>query len=126
MVLLPSARCLGLGFFDPDILPLDVAVRGNHESSCATKTRTHVLLGSVFAVHALCGRLLDDHATGTRVGCGRRPATMGGAVGVVASLLCVFGMASLLVGLILRVAGGTRIVAVRDPRLRESIAFENI
>jgi hypothetical protein len=54
------------------------------------------------------------------------PATMGGAVGIAASLLCVIGMTALLLGLILRVAGGTRVVAVRDPRLAESIAFENI
>jgi hypothetical protein len=54
------------------------------------------------------------------------PATMGGAAGIAASLLCVVGMESLLVGLILRVASSTHIVPVRDPRLQESIAFENI
>ncbi len=57
---------------------------------------------------------------------GAAPATMGGAAGIAASLLCVCGMVMLLVGLILRVAGGTHIAAVRDPRIRESIAFENI
>jgi hypothetical protein len=35
-------------------------------------------------------------------------------------------MLTLLVGLVLRVAQQTKVVAVRDPRLRESIAFENI
>ena len=54
------------------------------------------------------------------------PATMGGPAGIVASLLCVIGMGALLLGLILRVASGTNIVPVRDPRLQESIAFENI
>jgi len=57
---------------------------------------------------------------------GADPATMGGPVGIAASLLCVIGMSMLLIGLILRVAGSTRIVAVRDPRIQESIAFENI
>ncbi len=54
------------------------------------------------------------------------PATMGGPAGIVASLLCVIGMETLLVGLILRVASGTKVIPVRDPRLQESIAFENI
>ena len=53
-------------------------------------------------------------------------ANAGGPTGVLASILCVIGMATLMVGLILRVAGQTKIVAVRDPRLAESIAFENI
>jgi hypothetical protein len=53
-------------------------------------------------------------------------ASMGGVVGVLSSLLCVAGMVALMVGLILRVAQQTNLVAVRDPRLRESIAFENI
>ncbi len=60
------------------------------------------------------------------LGPGAASATMGGAVGIVASLLCVVGMSTLLIGLILRVASSTKIVAVRDPRLGESIAFENI
>jgi hypothetical protein len=53
-------------------------------------------------------------------------ATAGGALGVLCSILCVVGMATLMIGLILRVAGQTKIVAVRDPRLAESISFENI
>ncbi len=53
-------------------------------------------------------------------------ATMGGVRGVISSLLCVGGMLSLLTGLVLRVAQQTKVVAVQDPRLRESIAFENI
>jgi len=54
------------------------------------------------------------------------PATMGGVVGIVATLLCVLGMLALLLGLVLRVAAGGKIVAAGDPRLGESIAFENI
>ncbi|MDA8745055.1 hypothetical protein N9N28_10525 [Rubripirellula amarantea] len=45
---------------------------------------------------------------------------------VLASVLCVLGMVGLLAGLVLMVAGGTKIIAVRDPRLAESMAFENI
>lgn len=48
------------------------------------------------------------------------------AMGVGASVLCVVGMLMLMVGLVLRVAQHTRVVAVRDPRLLESMAFENI
>ena len=54
------------------------------------------------------------------------PATMGGAAGIAASLLCVVGMSMLLIGLMLRVAGSTKVIPVRDPRIRESIAFENM
>ncbi len=53
-------------------------------------------------------------------------ASVGGAIGVIASILCVVGMVALMIGLILRVAEQTKIIAVRDPRLAESIAFENI
>ena len=53
-------------------------------------------------------------------------STAGGFVGVLASLLCVVGMFSLIIGLVLKVAQQTRVAPVRDPRLRESIAFENI
>ncbi|KAA5546952.1 hypothetical protein FYK55_00575 [Roseiconus nitratireducens] len=52
--------------------------------------------------------------------------TAGGVLGVLASVLCVVGMGSLVLGLILRVAGGNRVAPVRDPRLMESIVFENI
>ncbi len=57
---------------------------------------------------------------------GAEHATAGGAIGVISSILCVAGMATLMIGLILRLAEQTKIIAVRDPRLRESIAFENI
>jgi hypothetical protein len=50
----------------------------------------------------------------------------GGFMGVLASILCVVGMAGLLVGLILMVAAKTKVMAVRDPRLPQSLAFENI
>ncbi|MCD0463205.1 hypothetical protein [Roseiconus lacunae] len=51
--------------------------------------------------------------------------SMGGAVGLIASVLSIVGMTALFVGLGLRVASGNRVIAVRDPRLRESIVFEN-
>lgn len=57
---------------------------------------------------------------------GGDPATMGHVPGILASLLCVGGMVALMLGLILRVSEQTKVIAVRDPRLRESIAFENI
>jgi len=50
----------------------------------------------------------------------------GGTLGVIASVLCVVGMVSLLTGLCLGLAQQNKVVAVRDPRLGESIAFENI
>jgi hypothetical protein len=53
-------------------------------------------------------------------------SAMGGVSGVLSSLLCVIGMLALLTGLVLRVAQQTKVLAVQDPRLRESIAFENI
>ena len=52
------------------------------------------------------------------------PAT--GVFGFVICLLCVAGMATLMAGLVLRLAQESKIVAVRDPRLRESILFENV
>ena len=48
------------------------------------------------------------------------------AVGAAGAVICVIGMVSLALGLILKIAEHNRIVAVRDPRLGESIAFENI
>ncbi len=57
---------------------------------------------------------------------GGQAATPGGVFGVFASVLCVGGMLALLSGLVLRVAEQAKVVAVRDPRLGESIAFENI
>jgi hypothetical protein len=57
---------------------------------------------------------------------GHEAATTGGPVGVVASLLCVVGMVALMLGLIVKLAEQYGVVAVRDPRLAESIAFENI
>lgn len=61
-----------------------------------------------------------------QIAAGGEPASMGGLLGILATILCVIGMLSLLLGLVLRVAAGGKIVAVRDPRLGESIAFENI
>ncbi len=52
--------------------------------------------------------------------------SVGGAAGLLASLLCVIGMTALIFGLVLRIADRTKVVAVRDPRLQESLAFENI
>ena len=57
---------------------------------------------------------------------GATRSSMGGFSGVLSSLLCVGGMLALMTGLLLLVAQQTKVVAVRDPRLRESIAFENI
>ena len=47
-------------------------------------------------------------------------------MGVLSSLLCALGMVGLMLGLILMVAGKTKVLAVRDPRLPQSLAFENI
>ncbi|TWU56394.1 hypothetical protein Poly51_23040 [Rubripirellula tenax] len=47
-------------------------------------------------------------------------------IGVASAVMCVVGMAALLTGLVLKVAGDTKVVAVRDPRLAESMAFENV
>jgi hypothetical protein len=57
---------------------------------------------------------------------GAEVGTIGGHVGVLSSILCGAGMLALLTGLVLRLASQTKVVAVRDPRLRESIAFENV
>ena len=57
---------------------------------------------------------------------GSEHATAGSFVGMLCSLMCVVGMAALMVGLILRVASQTKITPVRDPRFAESLAFENI
>ncbi len=53
-------------------------------------------------------------------------AGAGGAMGVVASLLTVVGMVCLMLGMVVIVGTRTRLIPVRDPRLRESLAFENI
>jgi hypothetical protein len=53
-------------------------------------------------------------------------SSMGGILGVISSLFCVVGMTAVMIGLVLRVADQTKIAAVRDPRLQESLAFENI
>ncbi|MEM9825788.1 MAG: hypothetical protein AAF958_04330 [Planctomycetota bacterium] len=48
------------------------------------------------------------------------------AVGVAGAILCGVGMLALMVGLVLSLAGNTKLLPVRDPRLGESLAFENI
>jgi hypothetical protein len=53
-------------------------------------------------------------------------ATTGGVVGIAASVVCAVGMVTFLTGMVLQLAQQTKIIAVRDPRLQESIAFENI
>ena len=50
----------------------------------------------------------------------------GGTMGVATSVMCVVGMAGMLSGLCLILAQQNKVVAVHDPRLGESIAFENI
>ena len=52
--------------------------------------------------------------------------TAGSVMGVLSSVLCVVGMAAVMLSLILKVASDHRVAAVRDPRFRESMAFENI
>ncbi len=47
-------------------------------------------------------------------------------IGIASAVLCMIGMMSLLTGLVLKIADGTRVVAVRDPRMAESMAFENV
>lgn len=48
------------------------------------------------------------------------------AMGAIGAVLCVIGMATLCVGCVLTIAEQIKIIPVRDPRIRESIAFENI
>lgn len=50
----------------------------------------------------------------------------GGAMGVLASMLTVLGMVCLMLGMVVIVGARTRLIPVRDPRLRESLAFENM
>ena len=47
-------------------------------------------------------------------------------MGITASVLCVLGMFSFMIGMVLRIAKQNAVIAVHDPRLQESIAFENI
>lgn len=49
----------------------------------------------------------------------------GGVMGVLASVLTVLGMVCLMLGMIVFAGARTRLIPVRDPRLRESLAFEN-
>lgn len=51
---------------------------------------------------------------------------VGGVTGVVASLLCVIGMSSLMLGLVFYKASQTGVVAARDPRLLESLRFHQV
>ncbi|MEL7338544.1 MAG: hypothetical protein AAFN70_20315 [Planctomycetota bacterium] len=46
--------------------------------------------------------------------------------GVVTTVLCLLGMIGLYLGLVLRKAADTPLIPARDPRLPESLAFENI
>lgn len=52
-------------------------------------------------------------------------AGAGGTMGVLSSVLTVLGMVCLMLGMIVMVGARTRLIPVRDPRLRESLAFEN-
>ncbi|MDB4678780.1 hypothetical protein OAE79_00450 [Rhodopirellula sp.] len=49
-----------------------------------------------------------------------------GVKGVLASILSVTGMFAFMIGVTLSIAKRNRIIAFQDPRIRESIAFENI
>ncbi len=57
---------------------------------------------------------------------GTAHASTEGAIGISASLLCVVGMFLFMIGMVLRIARQNAVIAVHDPRLQESIAFENI
>jgi len=57
---------------------------------------------------------------------GTAHASTEGAIGISASLLCVVGMFLFMIGMVLRIAKQNAVIAVHDPRLQESIAFENI
>jgi hypothetical protein len=48
------------------------------------------------------------------------------AVGAAGAVVCALGMVGLAVGLVLKIAQHNNIVPVRDPRLGESLAFENM
>ncbi|XZE52477.1 hypothetical protein SH139x_004172 [Planctomycetaceae bacterium SH139] len=51
---------------------------------------------------------------------------LGGGVGIATTLLCLFGMSGLLIGVVLRAADNAPLIPVRDPRLNESLAFHNM
>ncbi|MEZ6090759.1 MAG: hypothetical protein R3C05_22605 [Pirellulaceae bacterium] len=50
----------------------------------------------------------------------------GGVMGLVSSVLCLLGMFGLYVGVMLRVASGIPLIAVKDPRLPQALHFQNI
>lgn len=50
----------------------------------------------------------------------------GGLMGILSSALCVIGMVALMLGLVIIAGSRTRLIPVRDPRLAESLAFENV
>ena len=47
-------------------------------------------------------------------------------LGVVGTVICTLGVAAMMFGLAMKVAEGVKLVPVRDPRLPESLAFENV
>ena len=104
---------------------MDVAILGHHEPARSPQTAVVCF----WAVFILVMHYIDIYwmvmPEAHRGGAGSH-ATAGGAVGVLASIVCVVGMVTLMIGLILQLAQQTKIIAVRDPRLQESIAFENI
>ncbi|MGB1926362.1 MAG: hypothetical protein ACPHL6_07520 [Rubripirellula sp.] len=53
-------------------------------------------------------------------------ASIEGVRGISANILCVIGMFLFMIGMVLRIARNNPVIAVHDPRLQESIAFENI
>ena len=55
-------------------------------------------------------------------------SSLGGVIGVITSLLLTLGMIGLYAGGVLWFtrANNVKVLAVRDPRLPESLAFENI
>ena len=53
-------------------------------------------------------------------------AITGGPLGLACSLLCFGGMVGLYLGVLLRIATGIPLIPVKDPRLPQALAFENI
>jgi hypothetical protein len=51
---------------------------------------------------------------------------LGGFTGALTTLLCLFGMIALYLGVLFKQAEGVPLMAVRDPRLPEALAFHNV
>lgn len=56
----------------------------------------------------------------------RSTGPLAGGVGILAVLLCWIGMTGLSLGAVFKMSAGVPLIPARDPRLAESIAFENV